>query len=240
MSIADNLNYVNLKISAALEKRRARFLALGRECISGEKVLIVAASKYVGAPAIIEAYDAGIRVFGENKVQDLKAKYEFIASARPEILGDLKFHTIGHLQTNKVRDAAVYSSMIQSVDSVKLARRISEQCEKNSSRMDVLIEIKTSGEETKTGIEIDGARELAAGIASLGGLSLAGVMTMAIFSDDAAAVGECFAKAYDFFEELKKKNGGRCEYLSMGMSGDFELAVEYGANIIRPGRVLFQ
>lgn len=240
MSISDNLNYVNRKIAAALEKRRARFEAAGRECVSGDKVTVVAASKYVDARAIIDAYDAGVRIFGENRVQDLKSKFEFIRAERPELLGELKFHVIGHLQTNKVRDAVAYSSMIQSVDSLKLARRINDLCEKNSRPMSVLIELKTSSEETKTGIDEDGARELAGQIASLGGLTLAGVMTMAVFSDDAAAVGACFAKAYDFFEELRRKYGPRCEFLSMGMSDDFELAVEHGANLIRPGRVLFK
>lgn len=240
MSIADNLCYVNQKIAAALDRRCANFKAAGRKCASGDKVEVAAASKYVGPETIIKAYDAGLRIFGENKIQDLKSKYDYIKLNRPDILGHLQFHVIGHLQTNKTRDAILYSEMIQSVDSIKLARKLNEQCDKFNKNMSVLIEIKTSGEESKTGIEIINAIELAAEIKSLGRLELCGVMTMAVFSDNAGEVRECFIKAYDFFETLKNKYGDNCRYLSMGMSEDFALAVECGANMIRAGRILFK
>jgi hypothetical protein len=240
MSVADNLRYVNREIAAALDRRRERFSAAGRNCVSGDIVEVAAASKYVGAETIIDAYDAGLRIFGENKIQDLKSKYDYIKSSRPDILNDLQFHVIGHLQTNKTRDAILCSNMIQSVDSIKLARKINEQCEKNNKNIGVLIEIKTSAEESKTGIEIRDAMELAAEIKSLDRLELRGVMTMAVFSDNADEVRACFVKAYDFFETLKNKYGDNCRCLSMGMSDDFPLAVECGANMIRAGRILFK
>lgn len=240
MNIADNLSYVNQKIVVALERRRERFSAAGRECISGDIIEVAAASKYVGAETIIEGYKAGLRIFGENKIQDLKSKYEFIKAARPDILNDLQFHAIGHLQTNKTRDAVQYAEMIQSVDSIKLARKLNEQCEKNNKNIGALIEIKTSAEDSKTGIEIKDALELAAEIKSLDRLQLCGVMTMAVFSDNADEVRACFVKAYDFFETLKNKYGANCRFLSMGMSDDFELAVECGSNMIRAGRILFK
>lgn len=240
MNIADNLSYVNQRIAIALEKRRQHFCAAGRQCLSGDTIEVAAASKYVDAETIIEGYKAGLRIFGENKIQDLKSKYDFIKSTRPDILEELKFHVIGHLQTNKTRDAVVCSEMIQSVDSIKLARILNEQCEKINKNIGALIEIKTSNEESKTGIELNDALELAAEIKSLDRLQLCGVMTMAVFSDNADEVRACFVKAYDFFETLKNKYGDCCRFLSMGMSDDFELAVECGANMIRAGRILFK
>ncbi len=240
MNIKNNLDYVNLKISEAVKKRKERFKAIGQKCVSDDCVIIAAASKYVDGPAIIRAYDAGLRIFGENKVQDLKEKYEYIKSVRPEILDDLQFNVIGHLQTNKIRDAVNYSVMIQSVDSIKLARKINEYCEKNDKNIDVLIEIKTSPEETKTGIEISAADELAAEIASCSRLRLVGVMTMAVFSPDVKEVEKCFIRAYEYFKLLTSEYGAACRILSMGMSEDFELAVECGANMIRAGRILFK
>lgn len=240
MNIADNLSYVNQKIKLALQKRRLYFSAARRECLSGDTVEVAAASKYIDAETIIKAYDAGLRIFGENKIQDLKTKYDFIKSSRPDILRDLQFHVIGHLQTNKTRDAVACSEIIQSVDSIKLARKLNEQCAKINKNIGALIEIKTSNEESKTGIEINHALELAAEINCLDRLQLRGVMTMAVFSDNADEVRACFNKAYDFFETLKTKYGACCQYLSMGMSDDFELAVECGANMIRAGRILFK
>lgn len=241
MSIKDNLNYVNRKIAMAVQRRREFFECGGREgCVAGYDVTIVAASKYVDAQTIIDARDAGVRVFGENKIQDLKTKYEYIQNYRPDILKDIKFHVIGHLQSNKTRDAVACADLIQSVDSIKLAQKINEQCEKAGKKMEVLIELKTSGEETKTGIPPEEAMELASTINACGSLALSGVMTMAVFDGTADEIRACFDKAYSFFKILKDKYGPGCKYLSMGMSEDFELAIERGANIIRPGRILFK
>lgn len=237
MNILKNLENVKLKISEALQKRNQRFKKLGKNCITNEEITIVLASKYINFEQIVEIYKLGFKIFGENKVQELKQKYESIKLKYPEILNDLKFHMIGHLQTNKVKDAVLYSSMIQSVDSIKLATKINDYCIKNSKILDVLIELKTSNEETKTGINIEDAYELAQKISELSNLKLVGVMTMAPLTNDQNIIKKSFEKAYNFFEELNLKHK-TCNILSMGMSDDYELAIECGANMIRLGRIL--
>jgi len=241
MNIKNNLDYVNQRIAVALLRRREFFMGRGEADFNIDgKITIAAASKYIGADSIVEAYHAGLCVFGENKIQDLKSKYSEIKDSHPEIFSKLKFHAIGHLQTNKVRDAVSCSEMIQSVDSIKLARVINEQCVKLDKNIGVLIEVKTSGDDLKSGIAPDEAISLAGEIMKLERLELCGVMTMASLTGDEKIVKGCFTRAYEVFIELRKRYDQRCRFLSMGMTDDFELAVECGANIIRLGRILFK
>lgn len=235
MGFAENIASIRTRIDAAV-KRRGSSIA-GRY---GAGVTIVAASKYVGSEAIIEAARAGVRIFGENRVQDLKDKVLQIEKAAPDILGAIEFHTIGHLQTNKARDAVAYSSLIQSVDSLRLAEKINECAAKLSKKTGVLIEVKTSSEDTKTGIAPDEALLLAEGIEGMPHLELAGVMTMAEFTNERVRIIRCFDLARQVYDALGNRFGEKCRYLSMGMSEDFEVAIESGANMVRLGRVLFK
>jgi len=233
MAMTDSLMSINERIAAALN-RRASTVVTGRE------VTVVAASKYVGFEGIIEAANAGITIFGENRIQDLKDKVKNIARVAPEILEKITFHMIGHLQTNKARDAVYYNELIQSVDSLRLAEKLDEYSGKLSKKTGVLIEVKTSSEETKSGIDPEEAIWLADKIESMPNLEFSGIMTMAELTDDREKISGCFDLAHSVFSRLKKSHGDKCRYLSMGMSDDFETAIERGANMVRLGRVLFK
>ncbi|HNY11514.1 MAG TPA: YggS family pyridoxal phosphate-dependent enzyme, partial [Candidatus Wallbacteria bacterium] len=236
----NSLGSLEKRIADAVDRRNIRFKnEYGTAPISSGGITVVAASKYVDAHAIIKAAKAGVKIFGENRVQALKEKSEFIKNNEPDIFSNIEFQLIGHLQSNKVRDAVLYSSLIQSVDSLKIAERINEYCEKSGKDMSVLIELKTSSEETKAGVAEGSVREIAAGITKLSRLKFAGIMTMSELTDDINVVRRCFDSAYRVFASLAKEYPASCKYLSMGMTDDFETAIECGANMIRPGRVIF-
>ncbi len=240
MQMDNAIENLKKRIAAAVEKRNARFKnEYGSEAISSDDITVVAASKYADANAIIAAAKAGIKVFGENRVQALKEKYEYIKTNEPVIFSNIEFHLIGRLQSNKVRDAVAYSSAVQSVDSLKLAERINEYCERSGKKMNILIELKTSSEETKAGVSEELAREIAAGTANLSCLTFAGIMTMSELTEDESVIRRCFDGAYRVFASLRKEYPANCKYLSMGMTDDFETAIECGATMIRPGRVIF-
>jgi len=190
-----------------------------------EEITLIAVTKTIPAAAIREAYDLGLREFGENYVQEFEGK-------RPEIegLAGARFHLIGHLQSNKARRAAEVFDAIQTVDSAKLARRLSEAA---GRELEVMVEVKLSGEEAKS---VAGPEELPAlieAVASLPNLRLAGLMTMPPWSDSP----ETSRPYYRRLREL----GLRCGLpgLSMGMSHDLEVAIEEGATHVRVGTALF-
>jgi len=240
MQIDKALENLKNRIAAAVEKRNARFKnEYGAAAVSPDDITVVAASKYVDAQAVIAAAKAGVKIFGENRVQDLKEKFEYIKNNEPDVFANIEFQLIGHLQSNKVRDAVSYSTAIQSVDSLKLAERINEYCEKSGKGMDILIELKTSSEETKAGVDEETAREIAAGVSKLSRIKFAGIMTMSELTDDDSVIRRCFDGAYRVFASLQKEYPASCKYLSMGMTDDFETAIECGATMIRPGRVIF-
>lgn len=240
MQIENALENLEKRIAAAVEKRNARFKSeYGAGPVSSRDITVVAASKYVDARAIVSAAKAGVKIFGENRVQDLKEKYEYIKANEPAVFSNIDFQLIGRLQSNKVRDAVSYSSAIQSVDSLKLAERINEYCERSGKNMNVLIELKTSSEDTKAGVTPEQAGEIAAGVENLSRLTFAGIMTMSELTDDESVIRRCFDGAYRVFASLQKQYPAGCKFLSMGMTDDFEIAIECGATMIRPGRVIF-
>lgn len=233
MGVKENLKNIKLRIEKAKAARK--------NIIDTGDVKIIAASKYVNAEAVVAASRCGVEYFGENKVQALKEKIEYIREHAPDVLEKSEFYMIGHLQSNKSRDAVGYSGMIQSVDSKKIAHSVNAAAVKQNKIIPVLIELKTSTEETKSGIDIAGAFELAEYItAELKNLKFCGVMTMAEFTEDTERVRGCFKLAYDTFVKFRDIYGAQCEFLSMGMSDDFEIAVSEGANMVRIGRLLFK
>jgi PLP dependent protein len=206
------------EIHARMEKAAAR---------SGRKradITLLAVSKTFPASALIEAYDAGIRDFGENYVQEFEVK-------RPQLgpMEDARFHLIGHLQSNKSRKAAELFQAVQTVDSAKLARRLSE-C---GRPLAVMIEVKLSGEESKHGVAPEEIEPLAAAIRKMPNLNLQGLMTMPPWSEDQEQSRPYFAR----LRELGLKHN--LPKLSMGMSNDFEAAIEEGATHVRIGTALF-
>ena len=200
-------------------------------------VCLVAVSKTKPVSDLQEAYDAGQRHFGENKVQELCDKYELLPS-------DICWHLIGHLQTNKVKYIASFVHLIHSVDSLKLLSEINKQAQKCNRIIDVLLQFHIAQEETKFGLDIAEARELLSSdeYINLKNIHVVGVMGMASFTDDNSIVHAEFASLKGIFQELKNsffKEDASFKEISMGMSGDYELAIEEGSTIVRVGSSIF-
>lgn len=199
-----------------------------------EGVTLVAVSKTHPAAAIREAYDAGQRIFGESRPQELREKYE----ALPR---DIEWHMIGHLQTNKVKYIAPFVALIHSVDSARLAEAIQKEAARCGRVIDILLEIHVAREETKSGWVFD---ELEAWIATspfaaLPDVRVRGVMGIATNTDDEAVVRRDFEELRRCFERLKPHFGPAFDTLSMGMSHDYPLAVACGATMVRVGTLIF-
>lgn len=198
-----------------------------------EEVTLVAVSKTKPNEMIMDAYDAGQRVFGENKVQDLAAKYE----ALPK---DIEWHMIGHLQTNKVKYIAPFVSLIHGVDSLKLMKEINKRARSNERVQDILLQLHIAEEETKFGLSFEEAKGLLATSLTDGfeNVRVVGFMGMATNTDDSGQVVKEFESLSTFYNEQQHQNNN-IQILSMGMSGDFELAIAAGSNMIRIGSTLF-
>ena len=191
------------------------------------------------AEAVIAAYDNGLTVFGENKVQELCEKKQAVE----EVIGRdrIEWHLIGHLQTNKVKYVVGNVCLIHSVDSVKLAEAIDRESAKKNVITDILLEVNVAEEESKFGFTPDQAVEAAAEIGTLKNVRLKGLMTVAPFTDDPENNRVYFKKLKDLSVDIKLKNidNVSMDVLSMGMTGDFETAIEEGASFIRVGTGLF-
>ena len=203
----------------------------GRE---GEKIELVAVSKTVEPERINQAIRGGIEIIGENRIQEAEGKFK-------EITEPVKKHLVGHLQTNKAKKAVELFDFIQSVDSQRIAREISRRALDRGKIMDVLVEVNTSAEETKFGIEPEEAMRLIETIAGLEGIKIKGLMTIGLFSDNPEDTRPCFKRLKRFFEEVKAADipGVEMKYLSMGMTSDFEVAIEEGSNMVRVGTGIF-
>lgn len=195
-----------------------------------EGVTLIAVTKTYEPEVINEAIDLGVTDIAESKVQEVCRKYDFIKPAR--------WHLIGHLQTNKVRQVVDKVDMIQSVDSLHLAEEINKRCAMINKVMDVLIQVNDAGEEQKFGIEKDGVMPLADAIKGMPNLNLRGLMFIAP-DKDPEDVRIYFKDVKKIFEELKKSYGEGIDTLSMGMSGDYKVAIEEGATCVRIGTALF-
>lgn len=199
-----------------------------------EGVKLLAVSKFHPVEALQEAYDAGQRAFGESRPQELKAKQAVLPD-------DIEWHMIGHLQTNKVKYIAPYVHLIESLDSERLAEAIEKEAAKCGRTIDCLLEIHVTAEESKSGW--DYAELLAfvrsGGFAAMPHIRLRGVMGMATFTDDEATVRGDFKRLNECFTELKEHFGAEFDTLSMGMSDDYHIAIEYGTAEVRIGSTIF-
>jgi len=196
-------------------------------------VTVVGVTKTLPAEVIRAALDAGIRDIGENRVQELEEK-----------VGELGrdaacWHLVGHLQRNKARRAITLFDLLHSLDSVRLARQLSDEATRAGVETRALVQVNTSGEESKFGLVEGEADDAIAEMAEMPGLVVAGVMTMAPFTADEPTLRRTFAGARRIAETASRTFGGRIMELSMGMSNDFEVAVEEGSTIVRLGTVLF-
>lgn len=202
-----------------------------------KKVTLIAVSKTKTVADIQDAYDAGQRLFGENTVQEMVEKYE-------QLPKDIQWHQIGHLQSNKVKYIAPFISIIQSVDSLKLLQEINKQAEKNKRVIDCLLQIYIADEETKYGLDFDEAIELlrSEAFAALKNIRIRGLMGIATNTDKEKQLKDEFHELKIFFDGIKQSFFRKEEsfnVLSMGMSADYELAIEQGSNMIRVGSTIF-
>lgn len=222
--IATNLEEIYQSIDRAAKKA-------GR---NPEEVKLVAVTKTVDIERIKEALADGVTAIGENRVQEAREKYEHLPK-------DIEWHLIGSLQTNKVKQAVQMFDFIHSVDRTSLADGISKQCLKLGKTMDVLIQINVSGEESKHGGGLEEAESLIRYAASLPGLKVKGLMTIAPIADDPEEARPFFRGLRELQVKIKEKNipGVEMQYLSMGMTDDFMVAIEEGANMIRVGSGIF-
>ena len=222
VDIAENLAQVQQRISVACERS-------GR---SPKEVQLVAVGKKFTAQVIKEAADCGLNLFGENRVQEAKIKI-------PDCPGHLRWHFIGNLQTNKCKDAVVLFDMLHAVDSLHLAEELNKRCEQLAKVMPVLLEVNVSGEGSKHGFTPKDAIEATQAFFDFPKLELHGLMTMAPFSRQAESTRPYFRKLRELKNDCEEKLGAPLPELSMGMSGDYEIAIEEGATLIRLGTTLF-
>ena len=228
MSIADNV--------AAIRERIARAAArVGR---SPDSITLMAVSKTVEPERIRQAYAAGVRVFGENRVQEFGEK----AGALND-LKDAEWHLIGHLQSNKAKQAAEMFHAVDSVDSLRLAKKLNQSAEQAGKTLSVLIEIKVGDEESKAGIPMDSPEleELLRAAPQLDHLQIRGLMTVPPFTEDPESARPYFRLLRDLRDQIAARNLPRIrmDVLSMGMSHDFEVAIEEGSTCVRVGTAIF-
>jgi PLP dependent protein len=222
-SIGENLEHIRERIARAAERAGRRV----------DEVTLVAVSKTFPADAIRAAYELGLRSFGENRVQEFESK-------QPKLAGlDVTWHLIGHLQSNKARRAANLFHRIDSVDSLALAQKLDSAAGPERKRLPVLIEVHLGGETTKNGVADKDLASLAAAISPMPHLELRGLMTIPPYSDDAEQARPYFRKLRELRDATTRQLGTPLPRLSMGMSHDFEIAIEEGATEIRLGTALF-
>ncbi|MEX2584533.1 MAG: YggS family pyridoxal phosphate-dependent enzyme [Gemmatimonadota bacterium] len=219
--------------SERLAKVRSRIAeAAERSARDASAVTIVAVTKTHPSAAVEAVLQAGLRDVGENRVQELESKVEEVGRAA------VRWHLIGHLQRNKAKKAIELSDLIHSVDSVRLARKLSDEAVAADRRVEAMIQVNPSGEESKSGLEEDAVRDQIAEICGLPGLRIVGLMTMAPFTDDERVQRTVFAATRRLAESASSVSGFEGRHLSMGMSNDFEIAVEEGSTMVRLGTVL--
>ncbi|MEM5538153.1 YggS family pyridoxal phosphate-dependent enzyme [Olleya sp. AS48] len=213
MSIKQNLN----QIQATLPKH----------------VTLVAVSKTKPVSDLMEAYNAGQRIFGENKIQEMADKYQ-------EMPKDIKWHMIGHVQTNKVKYMAEFVDLIHGVESFKLLKEINKQAKKHERRIDCLLQIKIASEDSKFGMSIPDATSLLKSeeFSALTNINVIGVMGMATFTEDQNQIKQEFDLLKTTFDSLQKLHTN-LKTISMGMSGDYQLAIDCGSTMVRVGSSIF-
>ena len=222
--IKENLEQVRENINKACENANR----------GSENVTLIAVSKTKPVSMLMEAYECGCREFGENKVQELVDKYDVMPK-------DIKWHMIGHLQRNKVKYIVGKTALIHSVDSLKLAREISKEALKKQVQVSILIEVNIAGEDTKFGVKPEETEALVREIALLPGIKIEGLMTIAPYVDDPEENRQYFEQLRQLSVDIIHKNVDNISMnvLSMGMTGDYMVAIEEGASFVRVGTGIF-
>ena len=226
LMVKDNLNSISKRVKLAAKRA-------GRDA---EAVKLVCVTKGIDPYRINKALVSGVTDIGENRVQEAISK-------KPEVMPGAKWHLIGHLQTNKVKDAIANFDFIHSVDSLKLAHKINKEAKALDRTVEVMIQVNTSGEEAKYGITPEEVDAFLAEATALKNLQIVGLMTITPLSEDPEKVRPHMKKLKEIFDRIKTEvtfPNVDMEYLSMGMSQDFEVAVEEGANLLRIGTAVFK
>jgi PLP dependent protein len=226
VSVAENLAAVEARIKAACTR-------VGRD---PSEVRLLPVSKNQGMELIAEAYEAGVRLLGENRVQEAAEKARYFAD-HP----DLRWAIIGHLQTNKARQVAAMASEFHALSNVKEAAVLDQALDDRGRSLDVFLQVNSSGEPQKHGLPPDEVEPFAIALKAFGTLRVRGLMTLAVLSDDQREIRACFERMRDLQRRLRASEAvaGTYDELSMGMSGDLELAIEYGATTVRIGQAIF-
>lgn len=201
-----------------------------------EDIKILAVSKTYPVEMVYNAIEAGLTVFGENYAQEVRDKlaaFDETGKSHPE------WHFIGHLQRNKVKYLFPHAHMIHTVDSVRLAKEIAKQAEKNDKKMDILLQVNTSGEDSKSGIEPDAIVDLAGEVCEIENLNVGGLMTIGTFSSDEKIIRGEFGLLRKSLEQVNRELGLSLKHLSMGMTHDFDIAINEGATMVRVGTAIF-
>lgn len=230
MRVAENITAVREKIAVAAEKSGRR----------AEDVLLLAVSKTKPVELIGEAVRAGCLALGENKVQEILEKYEPMAAYAPQ--GErIHWHLIGHLQTNKVKYIIDKVDMIHSVESLKLAEEIEKRAAQQNRVMDILLEVNMAGEESKFGVRPEDTEEMLRAIAGMPHIRVRGLMTVAPFVENAEENRKVFREMRELLVDMngKRIDNIKMDTLSMGMTGDYAVAIEEGATIVRVGTGIF-
>lgn len=224
MTIYENWKIVKDRVAEAAVR-------VGRE---PEQIKIVAVSKTMPVEKLREAVAAGVTILGENRVQEAWSKYQQLGKIA-------SWHLVGHLQTNKVKRALQIFDVIHSVDSFHLAEEIDRRCGQMGRKVEIFVEVKTSDEPTKYGVAPEAAPELVEKISGLPNLQLTGLMTLGKWTTNEREVRSCFKRLVEVKETVEKQKlpDVSLSHLSMGMSGDFEWAIEEGATIVRIGTAIF-
>lgn len=224
ISIQGNISIIQENIEKALNRA-------GRE---GEKVELIAVTKTVDVDRINEAIGTGISDIGENKVQELEEKYD--------IIGDkVNYHMIGHLQTNKVKNIIGKTKLVHSLDRISLAKELDKRSRSNDIVTDVLIQVNVAEEESKFGLEVDKVLYFIEEILDFKNIKIRGLMTIAPYTTDTMLLRNVFRTLFNLKENIINRNYNNLsmDYLSMGMTNDYELAIEEGSNIVRIGSAIF-
>ncbi len=225
MSIKENMEQVKQNITNAATKA-------GK---NPDDIILVMATKTVEPERIREAIRAGGHIVAENKVQEALKKYEVLKNE------DAEWHFIGHLQTNKIKDVLKFADMIHSVDRLSLAEKLDQRLQQEGRSLDILVQVNTSHEESKYGVAPEEAISLVKQTARYDTLKIHGLMTIGLFTKDEAKIRKCFKVLKEINDTIVREGIDRVDmkYLSMGMSGDYQIAIEEGSNMVRIGTAIF-
>ena len=222
MGIIENYKIIRKEIEKTADEKN----------LSADDIKIIAVSKTHPVETLQEAINSGIPILGENKIQEAKTKF-------PQLAGDFEFHFIGHLQSNKSKEAVKFFDLIHSIDKASTAEKVNSEAKKIDKIQRILVQVNSSKETAKSGVEPDKLLNLIEDIADLENVQLCGLMTMAPFTSDETIIRDCFKLTHDLLLRVNDELKMNLKELSMGMSSDYLIAIEEGSTMVRIGTAIF-